>query len=444
MSKKITIGAAIALALIMVAVSIPLTFIFAQNRMNDLVGNLLDRLGQAQALEEIRGVVQVEFYRNFIEEDIIAEMVGGFVAGLGDEHSRYLTAEQWNAFLQRLEGQQPDLGLELRYVPSVDYDPDDEDSHTTTDPGALVIVHVGRDSVAERAGLRSGDRLVRVATLTTVLFEEADLTTYNADEFIQSIVNVGVVQGGDTAEPTVGVDITFVRDDETLSVPVMLGAGISTIADELMQGANGEYTVGYIRVFSFFRQTAEQLDNAMRSLEAAGATSFIIDLRGTYDGTLEFAAEAAHLLLPSSPAGEATATIHFRGGREPQSFVSDAHNIFVLASQGMAILIDENTAGPAELFAFALSFARAESVVLVGRPTRGINTVQQHFPLTHVGGGVILSVGTIVPIGGDPHWNINGVQPTEQIPGVLQYNPYSDIAHLRGAIDYLTRVVEEE
>ncbi|MCL2446919.1 MAG: S41 family peptidase [Oscillospiraceae bacterium] len=440
MSRKMSIGAALALALIMVAVAIPVTYLFAENRLNALMGDLHHRVAQAHTLEEIRGVVQSEFYRSFNEDDIIAEMVSGFVQGLGDEHSRYLPPEQWNAFLQRLEGQQPDLGLELRYVPSdIAMENDEEDDQLANEPGILVIAQVARDSPADRAGLQSGDQLVRVETPTVVLFDEENLTTYNAENFISGINNVET-----EGEPTVSVNFTFLRDDERMTANVRLGAGISTVATELMADANGQDTIGYIRVISFFRDTASDLDSAVRALEAAGARAFIIDVRGTYDGTLGFAAEAANLLLPVSQPGDAIATIHFRGGREPQSFTSDAFNIFDgIVTQGMAVLVDENTAGPAELFAYALSVARAESVVLVGRPTRGINTVQGHFALSQVGGGVILSVGTIVPVGGDVAWNVNGVQPSPPSE-TLQYNPYSDTSQLQGAIRHLSPVISEE
>ncbi|MCL2531796.1 MAG: S41 family peptidase [Oscillospiraceae bacterium] len=439
MSKKITIGAALALALIMVAVAIPLTFLFAENRLNTLMGDLHHRVAQAHALEEIRGVVQSEFYRSFNEDDIIAEMVSGFVLGLGDEHSRYLPPEQWNAFLQRLEGQQPDLGLELRYVPGDVIENDDEEEVPATEPGVLVIAQVARDSPADRAGLRSGDQLLRVETLTLVLFDEDDLTTYNADSLMSAILNVGVAQ----VEPMVAVDFTFLRDNERLEANVRLGAGVSTVAREMMADANGSDTIGYIRIFSFFRDTASDLDTAIRAMEAAGANAFILDLRGTYDGTLEFAAQALNLLMPLSQPGDAIATIHFRGEREPQSFTSDAFNIFDgIVTQGMVVLIDENTAGPAELFAHALAVARPAEVVLVGRPTRGINTVQGHFPLSQVGGGIILSVGTIVPVGGDANWNVDGVQPSPP-SDTLQYNPYSDASQLQGAIRHLTPTTEE-
>lgn len=441
MSKKMSFGAALALALIMVAVAIPLTFLFAENRLNTLMGDLHHRVAQAHALEEIRGVVQSEFYRSFNEDDIIAEMVSGFVQGLGDEHSRYLPPEQWNAFLQRLEGQQPDLGLELRYIPGDVIESDDDEEVPATEPGILMIAQVARDSPADRAGLRSGDQLLRVESPTVVLFDESDLTTYNADGLMSSIINIGMVQA--EAEPMVAVDFTFLRDEERMTLNVRLGAGVSTVARELMADANGSDTIGYIRIFSFFRDTANDLDANIRALEAAGANAFIIDLRGTYDGTLEFAAQAANLLLPLSQPGDAIATIHFRGEREPQSFTSDAFNIFdFLVTQGMVVLIDENTAGPAELFAHALAVARPAEVVLVGRPTRGVNTVQQHFPLLQVGGGVILSVGTIVPVGGDANWNVNGVQPSPP-SDTLQYNPYSDASQLQGAIRHLTPAGEE-
>ncbi|MCL2194701.1 MAG: S41 family peptidase [Oscillospiraceae bacterium] len=444
MSKKITIGAALALALIMVAVAIPLTYWFAENRLNALMGDLYHRVAQAHALEEIRAVVQSEFYRNFNEDDIIAEMVSGFVQGLEDEHSRYLPPEQWNAFLQRLEGQQSDIGLQLRYVPSAaDDNDDDNDVPVAPEPGMLEIAHVALDSPAGRAGLLSGDRLVRVETEIVVLFDEENLSTYNADSLITNILNVGFAQAEGVS--TVAVDFVFMRDDERQEARVLLGTGVPTVATELMADANGqEGAIGYIRIFSFFRNTANDLDTAMRNLEAAGAGAFIIDLRGTYDGTLPFAVEAANLLLPASRPGDAIATVQFHGERESQSFVSDAFNIFdSIVTQGMVVLMDENTAGPAELFAYALSVQRPAEVVLVGRPTRGVNTVQGHFALAQVGGGVILSVGTIIPVGGDANWNLGGVLPSPP-SDTLQYNPYSDASQLQGAIRHLTPVAGDE
>ena len=445
MSKKISIGAALALALLMVAASIPLTMLFAQNMQNRIIADLPRRVEQFQALEEIRAIVQSEFYRTTNEDHITMEMVSGYITGLDDDMSRYLSAEQHQAFLQRIAGQQPELGFELRYDPNPDNVAEQEMIEGIRYDG-LVVTHVRMDSPAQRAGLRNGDRIIRAETITTVVYDQDELTPHNAAEHIARIANIGVVGGGDDeteALDSVSVTITFTRDREAMPpVSVMIGDSVPSIATELMAAATEndddepEYTVGYIRVFAFYRNTPRQLERAIRELHDIGATSFIIDLRGTTDGTIEYAAESVNLLVPHVP-GESIATIHFRGDRSPESFPPSATDIFWMADDGMAILINQFTAGPAELFAYTLSAFHSADVVLVGRATRGINTVQRAFPLSSVGGAALISVGTVVPVGGNADWNTNGVQPTPQ-GGNLVYNQNNEASQLQGAINHLT------
>ena len=434
MSKKISIGAALALALLMVAASIPLTMLYAQNMHNQIIADLPERVEQFQALEEIRAVIQNEFYRPFSADAITAEMVSGYIAGLGDELSRFLSAEEYAAFLQRIAGQQPELGLELRYDPNPDNIPHDAMIEGERYDG-LVISHVRMDSPAERAGLRSGDRITRVETITAVVYDESDLTTENAIEHITRIANIGVPGGGenenDALESAISVTITFTRDGETRPpASVMIGDSVPTIATELMPAAateenpEPENTVGYIRVFAFYRNTARQLQRAIEELRnPGGATSLVIDLRGVSEGTLEYAVEAIDLLVPS---GDTIASLHFRGARPLEAFPSSATNIFF---EDIAILINQFTAGPAELFAYVLD-AHHPAVTLVGRPTAGVNTVQRAFPLAQVGGAALISVGTVVPVGGNPEWNLGGVQPYLLI--------HNEALQLQSAIEHLT------
>jgi C-terminal processing protease CtpA/Prc len=69
----------------------------------------------------------------------------------------------------------------------------------------------------------------------------------------------------------------------------------------------------------------------------------------------------------------------------------------------------------AELFAYDLRAFNPNKVYLVGEPTKGMNTVQEPFPLTAVGGAAMLTVGTVVPYGvsvkDSGTWNQGGVQP---------------------------------
>jgi len=452
MSRKISVGAALALALLMVAASIPLTMLYAQNMQNRIIPDLPGRMEKFRALEEIRQVVQNEFYRGADEDAITAEMVRGYIAGLGDEHSRYLSAEEYSAYRLRIAGQQPELGLELSY----DTNPggiSEEDRIEGQRYDGLVINYIKRDSPAERVGLRRGDQVIKIETETAVVYDDEDLTADNALEHIIRIANIGLgieEAAFDAVESALSVTISYNRDGEARPpVRVHIGHSVPTISTELMASAapvaEGEEplkNVGYIKIFAFYANTAAQLNRAIVDLWNVGARYFIIDLRGTSEGTIEFAFDAINELVSVTTGGEAMATIHYRGSRQPEVFTSDRENLFSYFTDGMAILINQFTAGPAELFAYCVAASYPNSVVLVGRSTMGVNTVQRDFPLAQVGGAALVSVGTVVPVGGDPEWNRNGVQPTPQGPrphgGILEYNERNENSQLRGAINYLT------
>ena len=120
--------------------------------------------------------------------------------------------------------------------------------------------------------------------------------------------------------------------------------------------------VGYLRVIDFNKSTPDQIRNEVTTLTKSGATRFVIDLRGAAFGDVENGYAAARLFVTGG-------TLGFRQerGKNKEAISSAAGDGSI--NQPIALLTDNGTSGPAELFAAALTGNKRGS--LFGERTLG-------------------------------------------------------------------------
>jgi carboxyl-terminal processing protease len=106
-------------------------------------------------------------------------------------------------------------------------------------------------------------------------------------------------------------------------------------------------TIGYIRILQFSPDSSVQLKEAVDTLARAGASRYIIDLRGTSRGDLDAGVDAARLFVNAG-------TLAIRLGREDQREAITAQPTDGSITAPLALLVDIGTAGAAEVFAAAL------------------------------------------------------------------------------------------
>jgi len=403
MSRKITVGAALALALLLVAASIPLTMLLALREQNKLIPRLPELIGKFNALDEIQRKVNDEFYQAPKEDAVNAAMVSGYIAGLDDPESRYLSAVEYQTYMQRLAGEEPELGIALRYDPEL---------------AGLVIDQVKEGSTAKISGLKQGDHIVKAVSGGKELSITAEVEPDKAADAITKFYEETAVTA-DT--PSLSVTITYERDGQPRPpVNVMLGRTVSSISAYVRTTYAGSneplpQPVGYIKIFHFFKNTASQIEAAVKDLSRQDAVSYILDVRGCSEGNLDYVCEAIDLFAYVPQDTGALVTVR---RRDNTTFTkpSTSGNIMSYTTGGfVVVLIDKRTSGVAELFAYDLHQFNRRKVFLVGEPTKGINTIQEPFPLASVDGAALLTVGTLVPYGAsaDKPWNEGGVQPND-------------------------------
>lgn len=305
----------------------------------------------------------------------LMEMAAAAVGGL-DEYSAFLTTGQLEDLYSQIDGNFVGLGVELKSAAD-----------------GLAVVHVIPGSPAQRAGIRAGDHLIGVGGRSI-----GGMSVDEAAHLLQgpagSLVTLAVVRGPGAARA-----VTVRR--EHVDVPSIEEAVI-------VDAATG---IARIRLTSFQKTTAADLDAALRRLDAAGMRALVLDLRGNPGGLLSAAVDVADLFLDR---GLVVAT----RGRSPEEDFN-----YTAAKSGtwrvpLVVLIDGDSASSSEILAGAIRDHRRGTIV--GSRSYGKGSIQGIFPLEAAGVGMRLTTAKFFSPRGLPFSGV-GVEP--DVPVVTAARP---------------------
>ena len=140
-----------------------------------------------------------------------------------------------------------------------------------------------------------------------------------------------------------------------------------------------ENNVGYVRLVQFGEQTASDLEDALRKLEAKGMESLVLDLRGNPGGLLDQAVKVCEKFLPRNQLVVSTEGRDARQKSEYHATGRDRH-----PSTPIVVLVNYGSASASEIVAGCLQDATALGVckaIIVGEQTFGKGSVQSILPL---------------------------------------------------------------
>jgi len=280
--------------------------------------------------------------------------IEGLAKSLGDPYTVFFPPEESKAFETEISGQFEGVGMELGIKDNV-----------------LSIVAPLKDTPAFRAGIKSGDKIIKIND------------TLSADMSIEAAVKLIRGPRGTKVHLIIGregrnepLEITIVRD--VINIPTIdteIKQIVTSVGDS--ESTNPwQNEVYVIKLYNFTGNSVNLFREALRGFIESGTHKLILDLRGNPGGYLEAAVDMASWFLP---AGKVVVSEEYALGTEPTVHRSRGYNIFN-DSLKMVILVNEGSASASEILAGALR--EHDIAKLVGTKTFGKGSVQELVKIT--------------------------------------------------------------
>jgi carboxyl-terminal processing protease len=265
--------------------------------------------------------------------------IKGLAASYGDPYTIFFPPVESQMFQDDITGNFGGVGMEIGIK-----------------SGQLTVVSPIKGSPADRAGVKTGDAILKIDGQST-----ADMDVDTAVKQIRGPKGTAVKITFLPVNAKSPVDKSLTRD--TINIP--------TLDTSTKPGG-----IFVISLYSFTADSPDLFRSALRDFVTSGDKKLILDLRGNPGGYLDAAWDMSSWFLP---AGKVVVTEDFGKNGSPQVYRSKGYNIFN-SNLKMLILVDGGSASAAEIMAGALSEQGVAK--LVGTKTFGKGSVQELVPIT--------------------------------------------------------------
>jgi carboxyl-terminal processing protease len=271
--------------------------------------------------------------------DLITAAIKGMVSSL-DPHSQYMDPNDFRDMQDDTRSRFNGLGIEV-----------------STRNGLPTVVSPMEDTPAARAGILSGDQILKINGASTERME------------LQDVINR--LRGA----PGQKITLTLLRPAtkeikdyvlERTEIKVQSVKGARLLDPEL----TGSFKIAYVRLVQFNEPTANELSKVLDDLQKQGMQALVLDLRNNPGGLLNSAVDVCAQFLP--PNTKVVSTQGRVASQERQYSTSGA--VKPRPNFPLAVLINEGSASGAEIVSGALK--DLHRAILVGETTFGKGSVQ--------------------------------------------------------------------
>lgn len=296
-------------------------------------------LEQLRTFADIFGRIKANYVEPVADEVLLENAIRGMVSGL-DPHSNYLDKDDYKDLQVGTKGEFGGLGIEVGM-----------------EDGFVKVIAPIDDTPAQRAGVRSGDVIVRL--------DEKPVKGLSLNDAVK------LMRG----KPGTSIELTIIRKGEEKPLKLIVVRDVIKVASVRARLFDKHYA--YLRISQFQSHTTTDMLKSLKRLEkeAGGAIDgMILDLRNNPGGVLNAAVSVSDAFLSSG-------LIVYTQGRDDDSQLRfEAAPDDVLNGAPIVVLVNEGSASASEIVAGALQDQKR--AVIMGTQTFGKGSVQTIIPIS--------------------------------------------------------------
>lgn len=286
----------------------------------------------ANTLASFRKIIDKKFLGEIDEEKLLNGAIKGYIDGLDDAYTEYMTKDEMKEFSADVIGNFAGIGIYLT---------------KDVEKNAVIVISPIKDTPAHKAGILPGDIITKI-----------DDITYTGEQLTEASNKI-------KGEIGTTVKLEILRDGKMLKFEVKReNIKVNHVEGKVIENTN----IGYIEFNTFDEGCSDEFKAKFEELREKNITSLIIDIRNNGGGLVNEALDIADFIVDKD------STVLITTDKNANEEITKAKEDPII-NMPIILLTNKSTASASEILAGALKDNKKATIV--GETTYGKGVIQE-------------------------------------------------------------------